>query len=85
MRNLRKLLPKLQGFFFLFVIGRTIFNNTGDTIYLWCLLVIEDVDKLSEYNWEGAIMSFLFRFMCAISCKKTKSISNLSFVWEVDI
>lgn len=37
--------------FFLLVIGRTIFSNIGDTAYLWCLPVIEDVDKIGEYNW----------------------------------
>lgn len=44
---------------------------------------LEVVDDIGSYNWGGATMPVLYRYMCAVSCQKTKTIGGYSFVWEV--
>lgn len=36
--------------FFLFMLGRTLFSNTGDIILLWCLRALEVTDDIGSYN-----------------------------------
>ncbi|KAL3538000.1 hypothetical protein ACH5RR_001366 [Cinchona calisaya] len=45
--------------FFLYTLGCKIFSNTGDTIHLCCLQVLEEVHNIRSYNWDGAAIAQL--------------------------
>nr|XP_027083653.1 protein MAIN-LIKE 2-like [Coffea arabica] len=76
-------LAHLTRAFFLYMLGRTLLSNTAETIHLCCLPALEDVDHIGDYNWGGAGMATLYRFMSAVSRRRTKSLGGYSFVWEV--
>nr|XP_027060847.1 protein MAIN-LIKE 2-like [Coffea arabica] len=75
-------LAHLTRAFFLYMLGRTLLSNTAETIHLCCLPALEDVDRIGDYNWGGAGMATLYRFMSAVSRRRTKSLGGYSFVWE---
>nr|XP_027075774.1 protein MAIN-LIKE 2-like [Coffea arabica] len=75
-------LAHLTRAFFLHMLGRTLLSNTAETINLCCLPALEDVDRIGDYNWGGAGMATLYRFMSAVSRRLTKSLGGYSFVWE---
>ncbi|CDP20769.1 unnamed protein product [Coffea canephora] len=76
-------LAHLTRVFFLYMLGCTLLSNTAKTIHLCCLPALEDVDRIGDYNWGGAGMATLYRFMSAVSRQRTKSLGGYSFVWEV--
>nr|XP_027088628.1 protein MAIN-LIKE 2-like [Coffea arabica] len=76
-------LAHLTRAFFLYMLGRTLLSNTAETIHLCCLPALEDVDRIGDYNWGGAGMATLYRFMSAVSRRLTKRLGGYSFVWEV--
>lgn len=75
-------IDQLTWCFILYVLGRTLFSNSGP-IHFLCLPSPGDIYSIVEFNWGGAGMGVIYRFMCAISIRKTKSFDGFSFVWEV--
>ncbi|XP_065851666.1 uncharacterized protein [Euphorbia lathyris] len=72
--------------FLLYALGETIFRTQSGTIHAGLIQAFRDLDAVSSYDWAGAGLAFLYKFL-DLTCRKHKDFGGYTFallVWAYE-
>ncbi|XP_065859388.1 uncharacterized protein [Euphorbia lathyris] len=72
--------------FLLYALGETIFRTKSGTIHAGLIQAFHDLDAVSSYDWSGAGLAFLYKFL-DLTCRKRKDFGGYTFallVWAYE-
>lgn len=69
--------------FLLALLGSTIFSRGDSQVHLYYLASLTQIEKVSEYNWGGAGLAFMYEQMDDLCRDNTQTIGGLWRAWEV--